>query len=482
MLATFNEEDKTILLTNNGELKATFNISKKRIFISILDRICEDLNYLFKSTEGEFIFNRFVDIKNKMEKYEFSKYKDLIQYVTETLISNLEVSNIIYDKVKNTYNINIETDKNKNEELEFRNVHAKMIIAIGYYSRILIPILADYINLENNRRKHKRGDMAFYDNMFLDMYYRVFEVYRIDEYGNEVDLATKIFRFVASAVDNTSYSDKVIWDYLKNKAINEKNLTIRLFRQVVKDIIPKLEDNKSVVSFLHVVIKKQIEFQFTQNFKITYKPITSIKTDKGENSVNPFTKMEQKLVKADEAMFIYSKESIHQYLTKPINSFKIKKDELEYLMNNLQINTFQPKIVNFFISKKLNGGNAYQCSRHEFMQLLIHTRNWLLDSNFKLLAAVMTANIVYNNPKKTIGRGKIVNDMYDSKIYNSIVSKYSAIENRIKNYNVLNDFMAEIINTDFAVLDMYSSNKEYFEKENFKENVISECLEFLEKL
>jgi hypothetical protein len=134
--------------------------------------------------------------------------------------------------------------------------------------------------------------------------------------------------FIESRVIKTKFSDKVIWSYLINEGVNIANFTSKQFRNILA-IFPKIilqtnnrEGDKiffSTIGFLHVIIEKQLNYQFFKKFNIAYRPI-----DVSLGSSSVFEK-ENSRVATNE-------------LVKTIQSFAIKK-EIDDLKKDI-LNTY----------------------------------------------------------------------------------------------------------------------------------------------
>ena len=257
------------------------NINKQRFFHKKLSEFANELTEVSTHVEG--FLELFIQINEEIVKedsdFSPSNYIEFIDFVHQNLNFD-ELLDYIHTKVEHTYTIDIEaghevedhSTSNSNVILQFTNAYAKRIIAIAIMARLLFPLACNFIS-------HHDCNKQLESLILLEMIDRVIKDFNYDDEGNEIDLATKIQKFVQVNVDNTLYSDKVIWKYLTSQNITSHSLANDISKDLFIKIIPKLEQNRSIVSFFSVCIKNKINFQFTGKFNLSYKPIEKIVTD-----------------------------------------------------------------------------------------------------------------------------------------------------------------------------------------------------------
>jgi hypothetical protein len=455
-----------------GDLQYTFNLSRKRIFLSTIPSIVDDFNtFLPRLNEEDLI--ELLELKSNIDDNLFESDEEIIASIKECFCKE-SIKTLVVNYVKEQHTISIEA-ADKNEELQFTDSMARMVICISIFCRLIIPFLSHYMFI----KEIKKEDTLFFEGFAL--FYSFFDK---DDNGESIDISSKINKLVSTNVDNTLYSDKVIWNYLQNISVNPKIMTIELFKRVIKDIIPKITINKSIISFLHVVLKKQIKFQFTQNIKINYKPITAIKTDNETGSaINPFTKIEQKLVRTNEMDYLIQKETIQNFIKS--NSVLKVKAETEYYCNNVVINPLQIKIINFYISKVAGSGiNIFLCNRREFIELLMITHRFLVENKFNLLSKILLSTPIEKETVKNFNKGNLLTTIIDSKMYDKILKKYNILEEKIREGKIIISFVSDILNTEFDYFPLYKEpkNSQFSVDEVPLKLGIAEILSFIERI
>lgn len=475
--------DKTLVvlldqLFDESEVDAgstmVIDMTKKRVFHKTIENFANEIDNAFKAIPGLALAYLTVvgEIDSELEKFPVTEdgRMALVCKIDEEICNFEGLTEYIFQHVEETFDINIESETNKENQLQFTNVYAKRIIASAMLSRIVFPILCHWMAAHAIKKE---------EDAFLELIARVFEYFNVDDTGEPLNLLMKLQKFVATSVDNTLYSDQVIWRYLKNLSINERTVALDIHRNLMCNIIPKLETNRSVVSFFHVVIKKQIEFQFTSNFKMSYKPIMAIRTD--DENTNPFIKIEQRLVRnVSELNVIMIKEDVRNFIKK---NNVLTDDELDYHLANVTIHSAQTRLVGFFISKVVGRGiPALTLSKKEYIQMLFIAKAWLEQFHYNFIGHILLGIPV---PKHTVKRnfhkGKHLLEITQSQIYTEIEARYTLMGNKI-DQSVIISFIGEIINTDFEFYTLPDGSKYSSKEVPTLKTVMVELLTFINTL
>ena len=460
-----------------------FPLHKKRVYQSIMERIVEDLKRVFQ--EYPDFIESYLRARLLIEDIEHicdqegeegntdnreSSEQQLIQIISEKIIGDETLQHFIRDYVDSQYTISIETQRGE-EELQFKDSYAKLLICVSYMCRLVVPLICLYM---------ERMDMKKEQDLTIRVFTEIFKVFSIDENGDEVDLPGKIQRFITSSVENTLYSDKVIWEYLKNITVSAPILALDLFRKIIRDTIPKLDVNRSVVSFLHVVIKGQINYTFIQNIKVTFKPISQIRTEGTENSVNPFTRMEMRLVSANEMSYIIEKEAIRGFIDR--HKIYFSEEEHEHFMSVISPNMVQMKVIDYYVNGK-DRLNIQLCNREEYIWLLMITRKFLLDKGFRCLAGMISADVAPKENRKNFNRGKLVGEVIQSRSYCNLLNRFPLVKAKLAENKMLVSFIGDIVNTEFTCVNPFDEDEEdlqpYVDTEGNQRTIIQEILSFL---
>lgn len=471
-LKVLDKDDKDTL----KNMDTIINMSKRRIFHKGIELFLNDMNKIVNAAPE--IAVTFLMLKAYIDEEYFDDYKPtgyteesgniiLINHLVDELALNEEVLEFTRDVIYKSYNITIESN-DKDNHLQFTDDYAKSILQVAMLLRLVIPLIAHYMFKQNVKRD---------DNLFLEVVGRLFKHFNNEDKKNPIDLGMKIQKFVETAVLRTSYSDQVIWRYLANKAENEKTVAIEIQRNLICYIIPKLQPNKSIVSFFHVVIRNQLDFQFTSKFKVEYKPISTLRID-SESSSNPFSRLEQKLVKSNSEIYnqMY-KEDIADFISN--NEDNIDEVELEYYMENLVCHTGQHKLLTFFIHRNIGRIPAFSMSKIQYVKMCLIARDWFKSKKFPFLAYILLAKPVPRKKQnKNFRKGKTLNEIVSSKLFAQIHEQYKFISPSVEDSAALR-FIGEIMCTDFESYILWDGT-EYVPEANVDyKSAVVELMKFL---
>jgi len=459
----------------------SFNFSKRRVFHKSLDLIAEDVSTLF--SVAPHLVLPYMAIKQLIDSKELEYNNEgkqiLIEYIDENILYDDKLIEFISNYVEESYNICIE-GTTKNNQLQFKDSHAKAILKVALAFRFVIPLLAHAMHVYGEKKD---------DKLFLEMFSKITEYFAQEEIDEEtgevvfVDINIKIQKFVETSVQNTLYSDKVIWNYLANKSVNDKIVAIEIHRSIITSMLPKLQLNKSIVSFFHVIIKKQLEYIFTAKFKVDYKPITAIRTD--SDSVNPYVKIESKLVRSgSEVMNTMNKVDIRIF----IDMYKdmIDQERFNFYLSNeneFVIHTAQSKLLTFFVKKNIGNISVYSLNRLEYIQLVLIAREWFNRSKMPFITYMMLARPVPDSTQRKVNftKGKASLEVISSKLYGKLSKEYAHLGHDLENDPIL-QFLGEITSTDFQFYTDYDGST-YSPKEEINRKIANvELMRFIDQL
>ena len=245
-----------------------FSMSRKRNFATMAERSGTALATLLQ--DSDFAYGLLA------LRYGISLPEEDAQHISEeslpTAVADLfnesAVSMIgeIVDQAYDSENIDINTGHGgkNNEELQFTNEHARVILRWSYACVAAAPIITTFMD---ERDIQARDSM----NVIIGVFGALLR--RFEPEGGNTDILAKIRKLVESRVLQTRYSDKVMWNYLRNVATDPYIFIDRLLRKFIAEGIPKLEQGTNVIKFFHTFLKNQIKFQFTAKFPISFKPV-----------------------------------------------------------------------------------------------------------------------------------------------------------------------------------------------------------------
>lgn len=442
-------------LFNNTELSVMneFTINKKRNFIPLTNSIVKILNYVFSNRDGKEIALKYLELKckiykkyNKQKEYPESKF---IKHVFEYIITP-EVKTHISQYVEDSYKIDLDnkSSKNKtsiNKELQFTDKHAKVILKSSMLMKYVIPVIMTYITLFNI----KNIDSLLYD---------IFSQFFTEFSDSSLNILNKIFKLIESRVTSTNYSDRIIWLYLQNIGITSDTLTRNLNRKIISNIIAKIENNTNVISFLHVVIKNSIRYQFTFKFPISYKSINLNEVD--SEGLTDFDRLEINMTRSDESLYIINDLTIRNIMDqfKSKYNIEVNEDELDYYKSCIMINNIQINYLFLFFSKYTkNYRLLFNSNYHTYMHLLIIFEKWLKLHNFNLLAEYMVAIPEKIYERKPVNKKQILNKIINFNKYEQLLrNKYRLIQDIVIEKGLLIKLIMNLKYNKFKKLNSYS--------------------------
>lgn len=430
----------------------------KRNYINMSEKILNVLRTVFDFDYNEKNDNRIID------KYFWMTYKilDNHKYSYDKFIDDI-LKNFIYD-MKFTNNLNQfvaknhqirledkleyiekanETKRKKvkiNHELQFNDDHALSLVTVSILIKFFLPIISLYL-------------IKFYEkkNFNKTLYITFIKLLNIFQ-KNNVQIFNKIYKFIHARVLQTQYSDKMMWNYLKNLSKNQYILTNDLFKKIVIDVIPKLDINKDVTSFLHVIIKNQINYAFEYSYPIKYNPINMVKENR--NGLINYNKLEINILRKDEGINIINKISFKELVRQfAKDGICITEKELQYYENNIDINKIQNILLGLFYSKYFLSFNIlYILNYKEYVYILIIFKKWLIKNNFHSLSDIIDSKVKEDNIQidKLLNRKKFMEQLNDSKMYNTLLNNYKYFQ-----YNLVNNKIILKILSSFKVNKMH---------------------------
>ena len=476
--------DKTFYIANNGnyfgiafdkifdnpalDVYNNFEMSSKRNFKNLSSAILGTYQDLFLDDEGMlkeeadlFLFN-ILGTKSEIMTADGTPatefYKMLDKIITDG--DNLLVK-LIDDFVENNYALELDKAteeakaKNKkiNDELMFKDDHAKDLLKISYLYRVMIPIISSYFFYNKNSfvatAKEDDEDLIILENEDIDelkfddvnsiIFKKLFEVFA----KKPEALENKLYRLASSGVSKTAYSDKRFWQAAKNVGITTKTESLEIFKKILTNAIPKLsiDADKNVISFLQSVINNQVDFLFQNKFKYHYIPIGNNEgqisvEDNEDSNVTEFEKMEIQQSRKDEGSFLIRKMHIKEVLEKIPEEFDVGVSDAEVKEINSKItkNAIQEQIVSFLTLKYFKDKSAIKSlKQYQYSYLIVACKKFLLKEKYVYLPMILTAVCEKHRERLNISGSKVRPEILSSKKFTELINeKYPNVSEEIK--------------------------------------------------
>lgn len=414
-----------------------FELLKKRVIKEdYLDKISMNLKILIDNSD-EFAC-KYIEIKQKLmdeKRYtktdflndlkELCKYgKDIANEIIEDNYKPTEEAPVeIREEAKDIKFIEENEPKKKrgrqvknNEELQFTDTHTKIILKSSFLIKSIIPLIFLMINKDDPKNK---------DKFSLECYGICFNTFKEED----IDILNKIHKIVNSRIRTTHYSDRPIWNLLKTMSIDPNTVCTDFYKKIILDIIPKLDYDKSVISFLHATLKNLLSYLFRYNFEIDYRPINLCDiSDENNERLTNFERLEFHIKQQDESEGYCVDAKLKGLLISILKNkeFKITKKEIDYYKDKIQINPIQNNLLFLYLAKYVGRFNAsYNMKYGDYVICLIHFKKWLKANNLNFLSNWITATFPaeFKKDKKVINTKDFTNNLINSKGYKFIMEK-----------------------------------------------------------
>lgn len=485
---SYNPDNKSIILDleslfgrDDISYVNTFPLTRRN-YHSIAPLIVNDYNLILNAEEcDDFIFyilnvqRHVVDIKEEyleLEKGFIVKNKKMTDFEKKAkMILDKDDKMFLINKVNEILDhdylfnfidkfvdehyeleLNSRIDVNeKNLEYAITDEINKTVLKTSIVARLLIPLVNE-INID--------------DNNLYKLLMRV--MIKFDK--GKSSTKDKLYKFIELRVNRTRYSDSTIWDFLSNRAIDSSIYISELNRKIINEIIPKLEYNKSIVSYFDVIIRYKIRFLFTYNYNVNYK---TIKTN--DKELDDKEKLEIHLNRHDIWTLNMHKLSIKMLVDK----FNIDEDEYDLELISKLKNSFTTKFLEmFYYSEEFDVTLAEPLER---AKLIVHMREELLENGFEIIPDIILSEISISE-RRTTNRRKIDPDIVSSKEFKKFSKDYRDVEHlfiknnhplmqlsSIKNYNV------------YQPIDEESAYELEFNHKNLAMEILSLCYYYVHK-
>jgi hypothetical protein len=303
--------------------------------------------------------------------------------------------------------------KKSNEQLLLNRDHCIDLQKISFCMKFFIPLISDYFSYRNLN-----------DNDYFDIFYLIIKKF------NSHRIANKLYKFVSSRVENTSYSDAVIWAYLSSTAKDTKNTTLDIFNKIVILLLYKLSVDKYPVSFIHAGIKNQLQFKFRENIAIKYSPI--LIHEKDEDGITSYDKFEIELLRIDEGKNILNevnKVFMMDKLQKHYN-VSVTTEEVQALQH-LKLDKLKINLTFIFFTQYLGSFDNFHLTKLQFLELLITFKKILETKHCYLLAESLTCEVINEKRKVSISNKDLLEKLRDTQRYNLLYRNYSTILSKL---------------------------------------------------
>lgn len=393
-----------------------FKIHYRRYY-KFIQIIADDLNIILNSDNDAarmlVKFNMRMALNDKKPYSEEEFFNDVIDFINE-------IKDDIKNHVENNYELNLNSNTDKiNKDLQITDEMNKIFIESAIGMRVCLPIICVYTQ----------------DNPIENIFYKIFRIVTKIFGGEEFKPLTKLTRIIKSRIWQTKYSNKKIWNFLRNQSKDMELLSLDFYIYLIESIIPKLMENHSSIQYLDVVLRNKIEYAFTFNYNIDFKPVKKLDNDDDSDERDRLNEM-LFVSRKDEAQLVLNKLTIEDYIKNFIDEYGIEEKDIndfrEENLHNKNINEIQ----NYFLL--LCYGREFEMSvttEKDRLLLLYKLIIDLQENGFveipKMLASSVSDNIV------SYGRTRVSSKLKNQRIYLKILNKWGDVIDVIEKDNFI---------------------------------------------
>lgn len=445
----------------------------KDIYVKKLDLITKYMNYFitYYDPDNEFITAYYklkflIDNKERVKKIGEKGFMDAIYRILMTPSMVDKIKRMVEDN----YTIKLSSDngKNYNKSLEFNDEHGKILLMISTSIKMMIPLITHF----SKSRKIKKPD-------YFKFFERLFTLFNKD-----INIYNKLYLTIQTRVLRNYNINKVTWQQkeILNGFDPSEFIDIILKDRIIVDALFKYKFDESVHSFNIAVINNQLKFFLQDKYDFIPKLIGYEKDMDGLSSID---KLVMNMSKIDESLIILSEINIKNTINKIKERYNIvvKKDEINFYMENHRINKFLMQIVHAYYAKFFEGYNdLMMLTKSQYIELLIILKKKLIFDNFQYLPQIITGNIQTRLNSRVIQNNKFISRIESSALYKELIEDKFAAVIELKGENIIINLLSNIINTKFTFVDYVMQDK-LDEVIDINQNALSdEFLKFLSEI
>lgn len=391
-----------------------------------------------------------LSIKNYIDRHPTMPQKAFARMVLTRLVTPSMV-NKIKRMAFDLYKLNINTDRDGKYKTtpKISNDHARMIVAVSFCIRLLLPICIHFSNT-NATFINKRDYIDCFDRIFMQV---------IDRFEkDDIQIWNPICRFVAYRVDRTYNSDIVIWQKKKQLygTTVELYLESLIHEVILVKSLHKLAYNRSIVSFIDGIITHSYTHYRYENFK--YKPVEIEDEDSdSDDYLSHQETMEMQISRVDESNQLINETNTKQVMEEIKARFRvdIPQEEFDFYFENMRFNSLTQSLLHAFFSKYFNDTNAIRLlDKRNAVELAVYMKKFLQLRGMIILPQICTAKVRGKFKDTCIKNAKFLERFTTSSVYQHIISeKYRYIKELGLKEDPIVKMLSTMLNSSFEFVD-----------------------------
>ena len=448
---------------------------QQKSFQGITDKIVNDYN---------FILNEYKELGIKLFKFrtrmaiEGKKY-NIYNFLIDCLeiINDSKLRSIIREIDVSTYtlDLDVKSDQAKGNIIEDLRVTDKInqvILETAILSRLMVPIINEYAVFITNAYGLDYNGKKYMINHYSILIFNY--IMRYISVENDVNVISKLYKIIEPRVNATNYSDKVMWRLLESHGFDNDIAINKYINKVIRTIIPKIDTNRSSISFLDVVVRNMIRSDFSHKFTYSNKVINITPDDDDDTSILDKISL-TKYHKTNELNDIIINASIDNYIDKEFKRYNITEEILDRVEGYLKnLNEFQIALI------KLHYDSIFpsldKCSKRQLLSLITILRYKMENERFFTLSKLILSK--RNNTTDITKTGRIPKDITKSESYKEIRGKFKSLIGKFdKDAYLLK--LTSVYNFDFNVYDPVNDEEfVIYSRDMDRKEIASELFEY----
>jgi hypothetical protein len=453
-----------------------FDLSAKRTYSNQVNFIIEENNKIIALDRDNEILANYLMIKHKIDKQRYTDPDMFVRSLVEEVMKPWFLDSI-KAYVRETYKkecVDIDAGLHNNggrlnASLVFTNEHSIILYDIANVFRFIAPLATHFMRVYADTISNREAG-SLYDNnqggkiysqqqvmadgkkMFNKaeflMYIAKQVIALVTNNNPDINIYGKLNFYITSIIRGTARSDGDMWNTLALRGTNKYTLTDVIMAKILIDILPKASFKKSAIKFVVTTIEAHIKWALHEYFEINYNIISPFSEESDFSDTDRF---EIKRVNVNEWSRIMSEP---QFIEDTISiifrrrNFVLNRDEYEYYLGTVTMNSIQDNLVRNFFSFYFSGWNNLEgLTKEQYIKLLIYLKYRLMTGGkFKILPQILTGNIITMNEKRILNR-PIERKIKESIRYVNIMKRYTHTGTMLAKSNTIESQITLILNS-----------------------------------
>lgn len=425
-------------------------IAKKHYKERIPD-LLQHINYFisYYDQEHEYLVAT-LSVKNYIDRHPAMSQKAFQKMVLRRIVTQSMV-NKIKQMALDLYKLNINTDKDGKYKTtpKISNDHARMIVAVSFCIRLLLPICIHFSNT-NATFINKRDYIDCFDRIFMQV---------VDKFEkNDIRFWNPMCRFVTYRIKRSHTTDAVIWE--KKKQLYGTTMDLYL-ESIIHEVIlvkslHKLTYNRSIVSFIDGIITHSYTHYRYENFK--YKPV-EIETEDNDSDdyLSHQETLEMQISRIDESNQLINEVNTARVMDDIRQRFNIEvsQEEIDFYFEHMKFNSLTQMLLHAFFSKYFNDTNAIRLLEARYaVELAIYMKKYFQLRGMIIFPQICTAQVRGKFKDACIKNVKFLEKFTTSSVYQNILSqKYRYIAELGLKEDPIIKAISTMLNSTFVFVD-----------------------------